>query len=154
LAWVFLCIWEFCCLWRVLTSIQVASTFWWRHSRLFAFCEYVPGPDKTPVEVQPEILDVSCWGSCTLFIWTGGQVSLGVVKVTRTDLKSHAFILSFLDIWIKFIGKFCSKAWTKSFGNAEIVLNKRVFWDDGDGFRASVNTIMDLPFVKIGRFLD
>jgi hypothetical protein len=28
LLWVLLCIWEFYCVWRVLTSIQVADTFW------------------------------------------------------------------------------------------------------------------------------
>jgi hypothetical protein len=38
----------------------------------------------------------SSWGSCTLFIWTGGHVSLRVVNVTWIDLDSLAFILHFL----------------------------------------------------------
>jgi hypothetical protein len=29
-----------------------------RHSELLPFCEYVFAPGKSPVEVQPEILDV------------------------------------------------------------------------------------------------
>jgi hypothetical protein len=35
--------------------------------------------------------------SCTLFIWTGGHVSLRVVNVTWIDLYSLAFILRFLN---------------------------------------------------------
>jgi hypothetical protein len=40
---------------------------------------------------------VSSWGSCTLFIWTGGHVSLRVVNVTWVDFDSLAFILHFLN---------------------------------------------------------
>jgi hypothetical protein len=29
-----------------------------RHSQLLPFCEYVFAPGKSPVEVQPEILDI------------------------------------------------------------------------------------------------
>jgi hypothetical protein len=29
-----------------------------RHSQLFLFCEYVFAPGKSPVEVQPETLDI------------------------------------------------------------------------------------------------
>jgi hypothetical protein len=39
----------------------------------------------------------SSWGSCTLFIWTRGHVSLRVVNVTWIDLDSLAFILHFLN---------------------------------------------------------
>jgi hypothetical protein len=38
-------------------------------------------------------LTPSCWGKCTLFMWTGGQVSLRVMNVTWTDLDSLAFVL-------------------------------------------------------------
>jgi hypothetical protein len=34
----------------------------------------------------------SCWVRCTLFIWTGKQVSLRVVNETWTDLDSITFI--------------------------------------------------------------
>jgi hypothetical protein len=54
---------------------------------------FVPG--KSPVKVQPEILDIFFLGSCTLFIWTGVHISLCVVNVTRTDLDPLAFILNF-----------------------------------------------------------
>jgi hypothetical protein len=49
---------------------------------------FVPG--KSPVKVQPEILD-SSWGNCTLFIWTGRHASLGMVNVTFSDLEPLAF---------------------------------------------------------------
>jgi hypothetical protein len=37
----------------------------------------------------------SSWASCTLFIWTGGYISLRVVNVTWIDLDPLAFILHF-----------------------------------------------------------
>jgi hypothetical protein len=49
----------------------------------------------------PRYLTSSSWGSCTLFIRTGGHVSLHVVNVTYIDLDSLAFILHFLNqSWI------------------------------------------------------
>jgi hypothetical protein len=45
---------------------------------------------------SPRHLTYSFWGTCTLFIWTGGHVSVRVVKVTWTDLESLASILHFL----------------------------------------------------------
>jgi hypothetical protein len=43
----------------------------------------------------PRYLTSYSLGSCTLFIWTGGHVSLHVVHVTWIDLDSLAFILHF-----------------------------------------------------------
>jgi hypothetical protein len=37
------------------------------------------------------------WESCTLFVWTGEQVSLVIVNVAWTDLDPLAFILQFLN---------------------------------------------------------
>jgi hypothetical protein len=37
--------------------MQAANAFWC-HSQLLPFCEYVFVPGKSPVEVQPEILDI------------------------------------------------------------------------------------------------
>jgi hypothetical protein len=46
-------------------------------------------------------LTSSSWGSCTLFIWTRGHVSLRVVNVMRIYLNPLAFILHFLNkFWI------------------------------------------------------
>jgi hypothetical protein len=44
---------------------------------------------------SPRFLTSSSWGSCKLFIWTGGHVSLHVMNVTWIDLYSLAFILHF-----------------------------------------------------------
>jgi hypothetical protein len=44
---------------------------------------------------SPRYLTSSSWGSYTLFIWTGGHVSLRVVNVTWIDLDSSASILHF-----------------------------------------------------------
>jgi hypothetical protein len=62
-----------------------------RHSQFLPFCEYIFAPGKSPVEVQPEILDIFL--RKVYFMWTGGQVSFRVVNVTWTDLGSLAFIL-------------------------------------------------------------
>jgi hypothetical protein len=60
---------------------------------------------------SPRYLTSSSWGSCALFIWTGGgHVSLHVVNVTWIDLDSFAFILHFLNqFWIasRSICSFC-----------------------------------------------
>jgi hypothetical protein len=44
---------------------------------------------------SPRYLISSSRGSCTLFIWTRGHVSLRVVNVIWIDLDSLAFILPF-----------------------------------------------------------
>jgi hypothetical protein len=62
------------------------------HSQLLPFCEYRFAPSKSPVKVQPKILDILL-GRFTLFMWTGEQVSPRVVNVTWTYLNSLAFIL-------------------------------------------------------------
>jgi hypothetical protein len=65
-----------------------------RHFQLLPFCEYVFGPGKSPVKVQPEILDsfllrkvyidhVDCWA---------GLSSCG--DVSWADLDLLAFILN------------------------------------------------------------
>jgi hypothetical protein len=46
---------------------------------------------------SPRYLIFSSRRSCTLFIWTGGHVSLRVVNVTWIDLDLLAFILHFLN---------------------------------------------------------
>jgi hypothetical protein len=46
---------------------------------------------------SPRYLTSSSWGSCTLFLWTGGHVSVCVVNVTWINLDSLAFILHFLN---------------------------------------------------------
>jgi hypothetical protein len=43
---------------------------------------------------SPRYLTSSSWGSCKLFIWTGGHVSLRVVNVTWVDLDSLVDSLS------------------------------------------------------------
>jgi hypothetical protein len=40
-------------------------------------------------------LTSSLWGSCTLFMWMEGHISLQAVKVMRVDLEPLAFILNF-----------------------------------------------------------
>jgi hypothetical protein len=50
---------------------------------------------------SPRYLTSSAWGSSTLFIWTGGQVSLRVVKVIWVDLVPLAFMRHvFSHFWI------------------------------------------------------
>jgi hypothetical protein len=46
---------------------------------------------------SPRYLISSYRGNCTLFIWTGGHISLRVVNVAWIDLDSLAFILHFLN---------------------------------------------------------
>jgi hypothetical protein len=51
-------------------------------------------PEKSPVKMQPETLDIFFLGELHIFVWTGRHISLRVVNVTRTDLDPLAFILS------------------------------------------------------------
>jgi hypothetical protein len=60
-------------------------------------CENGLVPGKSHVKVLPKILRISSWECCTLFIWTGGLVSLHVVNVTWIDLDYLAIILYFLN---------------------------------------------------------
>jgi hypothetical protein len=51
---------------------------------------------------SPRYLTSSSWESCTLFIWTGGHISLHVVNVMWIDLNSLALILHVLNLsWIE-----------------------------------------------------
>jgi hypothetical protein len=46
-------------------------------------------------------MGASSWGRCTLFLWTGGHVSLRVVNLTWIDMDPLVFILQFLNqFWI------------------------------------------------------
>jgi hypothetical protein len=70
-----------------------------RHFQLLPLCEYGFAPGKSPVEVQPEILDILLRKVYTVYMdW--GRFSLRVVNVTWTDLHSLAFILHLLTIFV------------------------------------------------------
>jgi hypothetical protein len=59
---------------------------------------------------NPRYLTSSSWGSCTLFVWTGGLASLRVVNVTWTNLDPLAFIFHFYNqFWIaaRLVCSFC-----------------------------------------------
>jgi hypothetical protein len=46
-----------------------------RHSQLLAFCEYVFAPGKSPVEMQPDILDILLRKVYAVDVdWVGGGV--------------------------------------------------------------------------------
>jgi hypothetical protein len=64
-------------------------------------------PSKSPVEVQPEILDILL-RNVHLYIWTGGQVSLRLVNVIWTDLDSLALILHLFNHFCIASGLVCS----------------------------------------------
>jgi hypothetical protein len=65
-----------------------------RHSQLLPFCEYVFAPGESPVEMQPEILDIFLLRKVhAAYVPWRGQVSLRVVNVTRTYLDTLASIL-------------------------------------------------------------
>jgi hypothetical protein len=55
---------------------------------------------------SPRYLISSSWGSCTLFIWTGGHVSLRVVIMAWKDLDPLAFILHFKTSFRLQLGQF------------------------------------------------
>jgi hypothetical protein len=60
-------------------------------------------PDKSPVKVQPEILDIFFLGEFHVVYMDGGggHISLCVVNLTLTDVGPLAFILHFLNqYWI------------------------------------------------------
>jgi hypothetical protein len=67
------------------------------HSQLLPFCEYVFGLVKSPVEVQPQILDIFVLRKVYVIYmdWAGGG-SLLVANVTWTVSYSLDFILNFL----------------------------------------------------------
>jgi hypothetical protein len=59
---------------------------------------------------SPRYLASYSGGSCKLFIWTGGHVSLRVVNVTRFNLDPLAFIHHFLNqFWVasRLVCSFC-----------------------------------------------
>jgi hypothetical protein len=84
---------EYCCLRSVLTSVQVANAFGERHSQLLPICEYVFTPGSLLSRCNARYL-ISFWGRFTLFMWTGGQVSLRVVYVAWNILDSLAHRLT------------------------------------------------------------
>jgi hypothetical protein len=63
----------------------------------FRFAEMYLCQISLPSGCSPRYLTPSSLGSCTLFVWTGGHVSLRVVNVTWIDLNPLAFILHFLN---------------------------------------------------------
>jgi hypothetical protein len=69
-----------------------------RHSQLLPFCEYVFAPGKSPVEMQPEILDIFLLRKVyAVYVdWWAGFSRL--VNVTWTDLDSLAlFFISLIN---------------------------------------------------------
>jgi hypothetical protein len=67
-----------------------------RLSQLCLFCEYVFAPGKSPVEVQPEILDVFLLRKVyIIYVDWGGAGFFRVLNVTWTGSDSFAFVLRF-----------------------------------------------------------
>jgi hypothetical protein len=85
----------------------LVESFYFRPSDQYILVRVIPSYFRFPKmclcqvsllsRCSPIYLTASSWGSCTLFIWTGGHVSLRVVNVTWIDLDSLAFILHFLN---------------------------------------------------------
>jgi hypothetical protein len=91
---------------------------------------------------SPKYLTSSSQGSCTLFIWTGGQVSLRVVNVMWINLDLLACILHFLNqFWIasRSVFSFC-KAMAGSLSMATTALSsaKVAVVDSGEVGRSAV----------------
>jgi hypothetical protein len=63
-----------------------------RHSKLLPFCEYVFAPGKSPVEVQPEILDVFLLRKVHIVYmdWWAGFSSCG-----ERDIDRLGFVISY-----------------------------------------------------------
>jgi hypothetical protein len=80
------------CVSWVLTCVLRISTFWrgW-FLGVFVFQKCVFHVSLSS-RCSPRYLTSSSWGSCTLYMWTGGDVSLRVWNVTWTDLDPLAFI--------------------------------------------------------------
>jgi hypothetical protein len=68
-----------------------------RHCQLLPFCEYVFAPDKSPVEMQPEILDILLRKVYAVYVdRRAGFCSC--VNVTWTDLDSLSLFYIYLTI--------------------------------------------------------
>jgi hypothetical protein len=84
----------------------------------------------------------SSWGSCTLFIWTGGHISLCLVNVTWIDFDTLAFFLHFLNqFWIaaRLVSSLC-EAMAESLSVASIAVSseKVAVVDSGEVDRSAV----------------
>jgi hypothetical protein len=84
----------------------------------------------------------SSWGSCTLFIWTGGNISLHVVNVIWINLDPLAFILHSLNLfWIesRLVCSLCeAMTGSLSMSTIAVLLAKVAVVDSGDGGRSAV----------------
>jgi hypothetical protein len=92
-----------------MTFVRITNTFCWRWFAL-RFAKMCLCQVSLLSRCRPRYLISSSWGSCTLFIRTGGHVSLRIVNVTWIDLDSLAFILHFLNLfWIasRLVRSFC-----------------------------------------------
>jgi hypothetical protein len=71
-----------------------------RHSQLLPFCEYVFAPGKSPVEVQPEILDIFLLRKVYVVYvdWRAGFCSCGECDMDR---------LGFIVFYPPFFNRFC-----------------------------------------------
>jgi hypothetical protein len=80
-------------------SLSHVESFYFRPSNQYILVRVIPSCFRLCQvsllsRCSPRYL-TSSWDSCTLFIWSGGAVSLRVVNVTWIDLDSLAFILHF-----------------------------------------------------------
>jgi hypothetical protein len=93
---------------------------------------------------SPRYLISSSLGSCALFIWSGGNVSLHVVIVTWIGLDSLAFILYFLNrFWIasRSVCSFCEAiAETLSVAITAVLSAKVAVVDSGEVGRSAVHS--------------
>jgi hypothetical protein len=91
---------------------------------------------------SPRYLTSSSWGSCTLFIWTGGHVSLRVVNVMWIDLDSLALLLHFLNKFWTAVRLVCSfwETMTRSLSVASPAVSSAKFTvvDSGEVGRSAV----------------
>jgi hypothetical protein len=79
-----------------------------RHSQLLPFCEYEFAPGKSPVEVQPEILEIFFFRKVLLCMWSDVHIYPRIVNVTWADLDSLPFILHLYNNFCKASSLVCS----------------------------------------------
>jgi hypothetical protein len=94
----------------------------------------------------PRYLISSSWWSYTLFIWTGGHVSLHAVNVTWIVLDPLAFILNFSNqsrITSRFVYSLCeAMAGSLSMATTAVSSEKVAVVDSGKVGRSAVYSIM------------
>jgi hypothetical protein len=118
---------ESCVMVQCSSACAAVSVIIWKRNAQFQLAKMCLCHVSRLSKFKPRYLISSAWGSCSLYMWTGGHVALQVVKVTWVDLEPFAFSRHLVSqFWIA--RRLVCSLWEATIKYFVLYLSKQATW--------------------------